>query len=599
MTLKRLLNFIAFLILPIATCVAQSTYSNSINIDINTYKLVKPAVDDLKQQLSVSAGSDFTISTNGNSASGINIIKLNTAGENDKRIDKNNDDAVLIQSDGKSFLSISAYTKQGLINGIYTYLDTLGFRWYAPGANWNYIPKLKSVALKLDKVFVPDFALRTFFGTFGTPRNPVIDKSKTVDAAWHQWAMRNRLGGGYQLKGHSWNDFMWANRDVFTAHPDYMALVNGKRVGVKTASKFCISNEGFQQVFIKAMTINLEKMMKAAPDASVYCVSVEPSDGGGDCQCDQCKKMGTVSDRVFFLANLVAKELKKVSPKAYVNLYAYNTHAEPPHFAIEPNVIVQIIPYGYQHYASAEDMIDEWSKKTHNLFIYDYYGLPIKNLDRSLRGMQRPEGLDQKIKHWHQLGIKGITLESSYSIGATGLGLYLFTRLGWNAGENADAIKKEYFDFCYGKASEVVAQIEQRLGSDGATDAALAATMPLLLQKTANIKLDDAAHTRLVDYKAYLHYLKLLNDFQHADKQNLNAQSDALMEFVYGTFYRMMEHPLPLSDYLKTTGPNRAYIKTAWDYAKPGTPGMKFATVTQLTDAQIEDAFANDCKNVK
>src|ERR1019366_6423418 len=179
---------------------------------------------------------------------------------------------------------------------------------------------------------------------WGTPRNKVVDKNGVVDKTWEVWATRNRMGGGYVLKGHMWNEFLWHNIKLLEQHPEYMAMVGGKRVVPNTAMKFCISNKDLQQLFVHDMVEKLNKAITANPNQTLYCLSVEPSDGEGDCECDQCKKMGSISNRVFFLANLVAKEFQKISPKAYVNLYAYNFHAAPPDFNIEKNVPVQIIP---------------------------------------------------------------------------------------------------------------------------------------------------------------------------------------------------------------------------------------------------------------
>ena len=69
---------------------------------------------------------------------------------------------------------------------------------------------------------------------------------------------------------------------------------------------------------------------------------MEPSDGVGLCQCDECKKLGGDSEQAFFLANVVAHAVKKEYPGKMVGLYAYSSHSEPPSFALEPNVYVQL-----------------------------------------------------------------------------------------------------------------------------------------------------------------------------------------------------------------------------------------------------------------
>ncbi len=581
---------------------SQPLYNNTIQLKPETYNSVKNAVDDLQQYLGKATGTQFTVDTKStNSATGIQIIQLGYIADSsyDKRLNRDNADEALIQSDGAHYLKIIAYTRQGLINGIYTYLDTLGFRWYHPGDSWTYVPQLKDIRFKYDQVLIPDFALRTFFGTWGTPRNKVVDPKAIVDGQWQVWATRNRMGGAYALKGHSWNEFLWRNFSALNDNREYDALVDGERVKPNTATKFCISNKKFQELFVADMVAQLKKIM-ATTAGSIFTVSVEPSDGGGFCECDQCAKFGGISNQVFFLANLVAKEFQKISPNAYVNLYAYNTHAAPPDFELEKNVIVQIIPYGYQHFSSPEEMMRGWKQKGHKLFIYDYYGLPINNIDMPLQDDLKPVEFAKRIKFWHEQHIMGATLESSYSIGATGIGLFLFARLGWNVNSDVNKILDEYYKHCYGDAANAVRKSQQILSADTIDrTCALARSMQVLQKQTAKLKLEEPQKTCLTDYKAYLHYLKLLYNVQKEDAKIEPLASDSLMRYTYSIFQTMMVHQFPISEYLKMHGPSQSYIKQYWDGFNPASAGMKFSSVVQLTNEQINESFDGDCKEIK
>ena len=578
---------------------AQSFYGNVIKTDASTFDLVKDALWDFQFQLSKATGKDFKIdSKDSTHIPGIQIIKLDAAKNPsyDKRLDPNNDDAVLIQSDGEHSLKIIAYTRQGLINGIYTYLDTLGFRWYHPGDKWAIIPKLKDIRLKCDNVYKPDFILRSFFGTWGTPRNKVVDKNFTVDKEWNLWGIRNRLGGAYTLVGHAWGDVLAQWHDYLKGRPEEMALVNGKRVSVDAPNaKFCLSNDDFQKVFIFHMTRQLKKMMKDNPYAPRYIVSVEPSDGEGDCECEACKKLGNPSTRAFFMANLVAKEFQKISPKAFVNLYAYNTHAAAPDLELEPNVIVQIIPYKYQNaYASSEQMLEAWKKKSDNLFIYDYYGLPILNLDMPLHNVLAPWRYAERIKYWHKQNIKGITLESSYSIGCTGVGLYLFARLGWNANADEWQILKEYYHQCYGSAYNAVWEAQLVLADDSLEKSkTLTNVIHKLQTETQKLKLDADQQSRLTDFKAYTHYLKLLYQMQRNED---TITVDNLMRYVYSIYLRKEVHAPPINVWPSEFGHSVAFIAKYWSPFNETAPQMRYATIVPLTDEEINKLFEDDCR---
>src|SRR5690606_21141244 len=113
--------------------------------------------------------------------------------------------------------------------------------------------------------------------------------------------------------------------------------------GYGKTNKICISNKELQTLFIKN---TIERFVKAG-NLNGY-VSVEPSDGAGHCECKDCQEMGTISDRVFYLANLAAVAIRSKYPKGGVNLNAYYQHADTPSCKLEPNVHVTVIPNGFQ-----------------------------------------------------------------------------------------------------------------------------------------------------------------------------------------------------------------------------------------------------------
>src|SRR5262249_55761592 len=131
--------------------------------------------------------------------------------------------------------------------------------------------------------------------------------------------------------GHAWQTIILDDRKTFDAHPEYLALVKGKRQG----PQLCVSNPDVRRLVADWA---LEQLRKR-PELDM--VSLETSDGDGHCECDQCRKLGSISDRVFGLANDVARVVAKERPGKMVGLYAYNDHGEPPTFDLEPNVYVQ------------------------------------------------------------------------------------------------------------------------------------------------------------------------------------------------------------------------------------------------------------------
>jgi hypothetical protein len=59
-------------------------------------------------------------------------------------------------------------------------------------------------------------------------------------------------------------------------------------------------------------------------------ISMGPSDGPGTCNSPACQKLGTITDRVYYLVNRVAKAIHKKYPSTLVGCLAYGEYSPPP-----------------------------------------------------------------------------------------------------------------------------------------------------------------------------------------------------------------------------------------------------------------------------
>ena len=75
--------------------------------------------------------------------------------------------AVVVNSDGSSYVRFESPTTNGLIYGVYKYLRDLGFKFYLPDSLYTIIPALKSVFKKTSAMETPFLRIRNFFGTGG------------------------------------------------------------------------------------------------------------------------------------------------------------------------------------------------------------------------------------------------------------------------------------------------------------------------------------------------------------------------------------------------------------------------------------------------
>ncbi|ANE52464.1 DUF4838 domain-containing protein [Flavisolibacter tropicus] len=568
-------------------------YSQSIYADQLDDGLFQQSLADLKFYLQKATNKDFTTQLFDKQINKGIYILLNQPGIISttlfERLKKGSVEDFVLMGDKEKLVVVANHPK-GLSRAIYTYLDWLGVKWYFPGDEWTSVPSLSQITFSKTQYISPSFLIRDFFGTGGIVPIKAVDPNGSLSGKWEEWKRRNRLGGQLVLAGHYGEAFNLKYRKELEAHPEYLALVSGKRQWSTTA-KWNISNKAFRDLFIADRIEELKKKLQQVKYSNeITTISVEPADGYGDCECEDCKRLGSVSDRYFFLANEAAKAVAKISPFAYVNLYGYNTHAAPPAFTLEPNVIVQIIPYAFQKISTPEQLITDWRKKCQNLFLYDYYGIPDWHYDTPLTAGWSPAGLVNKIKDWKRFAIKGFMLESSYSIGSTGLGLYFMSRLGWNMNEQVNPIQNGFYKNMFGQAaSQVRAFYEKINGSfQGAAD------LPYLLnqlEQASIISKNDKVNERIQLLQAYLHYLIVYYQWQAATPESRDKTWEELVSYTWQIYPTAIVHTTRLAQLFNTKAPNNT-IRNEWQLQGAATNKLK--DIRSITSNDMSETFIKD-----
>ena len=222
------------------------------------------------------------------------------------------DEQYLLRSHAKGLYVVGA-SEIAVRHAVWDLLYRLGHRQFFPGEAWEVVPRIDDLKIAIDALEKPDYAYRIIwygYGTWDYNAEPL-----------RQWQIRNRAAGSFQLNtGHAYDGILHGYQAEFRAHPEYLGLVHGHR----TSSKFCISNPELRKLVVRYA---LEWFAKH-PDQT--CVSVEPGDGGGWCECPSCQAMGSPSDRALTLANEVSAALEEKYPGKYVAMYAYNQHSPRP-----------------------------------------------------------------------------------------------------------------------------------------------------------------------------------------------------------------------------------------------------------------------------
>ncbi len=327
---------------------------------------------------------------------------------------------------------------------VWDLLHRLGYRQFFPGEVWEVVPSTPSLSIAVDESQRPAFHARRIWYNWGL--------WGYNDVPYRDWCRRNRMAKGLDLNsGHAYEGIIAANRAEFDKHPEYYAEVKGKRE-LRPDAKFCISNPGLR----KLVADHAARQFKKNPKADS--ISMDPSDGGGWCECSECVKLGGVSDRVVMLANEAAQAANAQGLGAkYVGIYAYNQHAAPPKQKVHPNLIPSATTAFIGGGFSFDQVVSGWQKQGATMGVYDY--LSVVDWDWNLpRGgaAARLKHITEFLPKIHKMGARFYDAESGDCWGPCGLGYYVASRVLWdvNDGKRGQAIVDDFLSKAFGTAEK-------------------------------------------------------------------------------------------------------------------------------------------------
>lgn len=318
-------------------------------------------------------------------------------------------------------------------------LREMGYRRFAPHPAWECLPDTPPETISVNKREAPDYLARSIWPGWGLwPEYRKLPDHKT-------WRYANRLGGIDVRSGHVYGAFVAKNKKTLDAHPEYYALVKGNRTG----DKLCISNPELRKLFAQYAVDTLKK-------TNADSVSVEPSDGGGWCECPECAKLGTPTDRAIILANEAADAVSQAFPGKYVALYAYNQHSPAPSkgIAVRPNVIINIATMFIRGGNSVEQQIDAWSPRA-AIGIREYYYAGTAPGDGRACDLGY---LKKTLPDFHGKGARYISAEAGECWGAGLLGWNLAAHLMWNVNADTGAFLEDFFARAFPRSGKPMRQ---------------------------------------------------------------------------------------------------------------------------------------------
>lgn len=493
---------------------------------------VRKSAEWLAEKLNKITGGKVTVSEKGGG------ILLGTAGDfpdiplkpNFNLKDLGERQAYEIQTYDNGIYLIGA-APQAVEYAVADLLYKVGYRQYFPGRNWEIIPSWKEFRLAGHWRETPDYYYRRIWPGWGCWR----DMREETD----QW-QRSVRGIGAQLNsGHAYENFIRQNKKEFERHPEYYALVNGQRRG----SKLCIGNPGLRKLVCDIAV----KYFKDNPSRESF--SVEPSDGGGWCECPLCAKLGSPSTRAVILANEVSRAIEASKYGRNVAMYAYNFHSLPPDVDANSNVIVSMATAFRK--ADMDTIMNGWRKRNATLGIREYYDVILwsKNLPGQARSSDIAY-LSRTIPEFYRKGARFMSAEAGDDWGPSGLGYYLAMRLLWNTSEDPREITDDFLKNSFGPASGSMRAFYQLL--DGSHKHPLAPDYlgrlyRLLDQSRKAAAGDERVLSRLDDLAGYVRFAELYHQFNMAKNDREKEAFDKLMAFAASIRQSRMVHTYAMS----------------------------------------------------
>jgi hypothetical protein len=434
-----------------------------------------------------------------------------------------------LRSDANRLLALGA-TDAAVRHAVWDLLDCFGYRQFFPGEHWEIVPHVRQLRIQVDRREHPSYLARRIwygFGPWDYAAKPYAD-----------WCAKNRATSGIELHtGHAYDGILRRNQAAFQTHPEYLGLVGGKR----QSTKFCIANPGLRKLVVDDALRQFEK------DPALDSVSVDPSDGGGWCECAPCTQLDSVTDRALTLANEVAAAVNARYPGKFVGMYAYNYHSPPPNLRAHPQVVISVATAFLKGGMTLDEMISGWSAKADRLGIREYYSVNVwdRDLPARARGGDRAY-LQRTIPQFHERGARFLSAESSDNWGPNGLGYYLAARMLWDVGEarRVDELVEDFLARAFGPAREPMREFYRQL--DGSQPHLVVADqlgrMFRSLDEARRLAQARDERARLDDLLQYARYTDLYQRYARSQGADRQQAFETLIRHAYRMRRTMLVH---------------------------------------------------------
>lgn len=385
------------------------------------------------------------------------------------------DEGYVMVVKGRSVLLAGNETEpyQGTCFAVSDFLESLGCRWYFPGAFGEVVPRRGTLAVSpCRRVRRPDLRVRdTWYSGHlrTTPRQ---------QAEFRTWKRRNRM-----CRGDFWynctqpaarflqnpvdnSTYRLLPKDKYWAgHRDYYAMTPG---GGRNDRFICMSDSGA----LDAAVDTIVQYFHHHPDHHAFAFS--PPDEPVLCHCSPCTRAmhggyggeghGQVSDAYFSFVFRLADKVRERLPDRWITTMAYYNRCRPPE-GIEgkrKNLLIQLASiqqcslhsYAQEACPSRREfaaMLRRWAELTAGQVFYEY---DPHDWSHSQRPAWRSRGIADDLRLLKSLGGWGFSDEGQMAWLSTGLNYYVRAHLAWDLKQDPAVLVQDFCNRFFGPAAE-------------------------------------------------------------------------------------------------------------------------------------------------
>ncbi len=372
-----------------------------------------------------------------------------------------------IKSEGGT-LSLTGGGQRGALYAVYVFLeDVIGVHWWTP---WEeYVPAAKNWEFaKISRAGKPFFFYRDLYHSAGA------FKSGTA-----RFAVRNRLNrmgdvsipaelGGARTFGppyfvHTFARYVGGN--VAQEHPEFLAMVDGKRNGGQYSGQLCMTNKEMCDYVANAMMRMIANSWASAEAQGapkpIY-FDLSQNDGSRFCECERCQKMmneTSITDVLLDFVNYVADKVGEKYPEVLVTTLAYHKTVFPPKKIMpRDNVVIRLCDTGLagsdingSKFDEYRQNTEKWAKIAKHLMCWEY----------SLAHWPYPDdmGPQRLCDFYRNNNFDAIFIEMSgedYLLDCFDMKTWLYAKMMENPDADFEATRQVFLNGYYGAAAPYV-----------------------------------------------------------------------------------------------------------------------------------------------